>query len=69
MKLKKVHLVLKLVGEPDKFVSLSIDEKQYNIELKKIKVVIHLHNKGIVKYSRNIIYRLFYFIVFIKYFV
>ena len=33
---RKVHLVLKRVGEPDKFVSLSIDEKQYNIELKKI---------------------------------
>jgi glycosyltransferase involved in cell wall biosynthesis len=33
-------------------------------KLKKIKVVIHLHNKGIAKYSRNIIYRLLYFIVF-----
>ena len=33
---RKVHLVLRRVGEPDKFVSLSTDEKQYNIELKKI---------------------------------
>ena len=32
----KVHLVLRKVGEPDKFVSLSTNEKQYNIELKKI---------------------------------
>jgi len=34
--------------------------------LKKIKVVIHLHNKGIAKYSKNLIYRLLYFIVFKK---
>ena len=33
---QKVHLVLKKTGEPDKFVSLAINEKQYNIELKKI---------------------------------
>jgi hypothetical protein len=33
---RKVHLVLKHVGEPDKFVSLATNEKQYNIELKKI---------------------------------
>ena len=33
---RKVHLVLRRAGEPDKFVSLSTDEKQYNIELKKI---------------------------------
>jgi len=32
----KVHLVLRKVGEPDKFVSLGVNEKQYNIELKKI---------------------------------
>ena len=32
----KVHLVLRKVGEPDKFVSLVTNEKQYNIELKKI---------------------------------
>ena len=33
---RKVHLVLRPIGEPDKFISLAIDEKQYNIELKKI---------------------------------
>ena len=32
----KVHLVLRGVGEPDKFISLRANEKQYNIELKKI---------------------------------
>jgi len=32
----KVHLVLKKAGESDKFVSLGINEKQYNIELKKV---------------------------------
>ena len=33
---RKVHLVLKRAGEPDKFVSLAINTKQYNVELKKI---------------------------------
>ena len=33
---RKVHLVLRRAGEPDKFVSLAIDGKQYDIELKKI---------------------------------
>ena len=32
----KVHLVLKKAGESDKFVSLGINERQYNIELKKV---------------------------------
>ena len=32
----KVHLVLRKAGETDKFVSLSVNEKQYNVELKKI---------------------------------
>jgi len=32
----KVHFVLRKAGEPDKFVSLRENEKQYNIELKKI---------------------------------
>jgi type II secretory pathway component PulC len=32
----KVHLVLRKVGEPDKFVSLGENEKQYNVKLKKI---------------------------------
>ena len=33
---RKVHLVLKRAGEPDKFVSLATNTKQYNVELKKI---------------------------------
>ena len=33
---KKIHLVLRKAGEPDKFVSLEVNEKQYNVELKKI---------------------------------
>ena len=33
---RKVHLVLTHAGEPDKFISLATNEKQYNIELKKI---------------------------------
>ena len=32
----KVHLVLRKAGESDKFVSLGINEKQHNIELKKV---------------------------------
>ena len=32
----KVHLVLRKTGEPDKFISLGVNEKQYDIELKKI---------------------------------
>jgi type II secretory pathway component PulC len=32
----KVHFVLRKAGEPDKFVSLGENEKQYNVKLKKI---------------------------------
>mgnify|MGYP003656179584 CR=1 FL=1 len=32
----KVHLVLRKAGENDKFVSLATNERQYNIELKKV---------------------------------
>ena len=32
----KVHLVIRKAGESDKFVSLGVNEKQYNIELKKV---------------------------------
>ena len=32
----KVHLVLRKAGESDKFVSLGINERQYNVELKKV---------------------------------
>jgi hypothetical protein len=45
---RKVHLVLKRVGEPDKFVSLSTNEEQYNVELKKInKNSALISNNGI----------------------
>ena len=33
---RKVHLVLKRIGEPNKYVSLVADQKQYNIKLNKI---------------------------------
>ena len=33
---RKIHLVLRKTGEPDRFVSLRANEKQYDIELKKI---------------------------------
>ena len=33
---RKAHLVLRKTGAPDKFVSLAANERQYNIELKKI---------------------------------
>lgn len=33
---RKVHLVLKRGGEPNKYVSLAVDQKQYNIKLNKI---------------------------------
>jgi len=33
---RKVHLVLRPIGGADKFISLATDERQYNIELKKI---------------------------------
>jgi type II secretory pathway component PulC len=34
--IKRVHFVLRKAGNQDKFVSLATNEKQYNIELKKI---------------------------------
>ena len=40
---QKVHLVLRKTGESDKFVSLAINEKQYNVELKKI-----LHDSALI---------------------
>ena len=33
---RKVHLVLKNAGQPDKFISLATNEKQYEVELKNI---------------------------------
>ena len=41
--IQKVHLVLRKTGEPDKFVSLATNEKQYNVELKEI-----LHDSALV---------------------
>tara|TARA_B100001179_G_C18604662_1_gene413398 strand:- start:15063 stop:15779 length:717 start_codon:yes stop_codon:yes gene_type:complete len=41
--IQKVHLVLRKTGEPDKFVSLTTNEKQYNVELKEI-----LHDSALV---------------------
>lgn len=43
---RKAHLVLRRAGELDKFISLAIDEEQYNVELKKI-------NKDSVLISNN----------------
>ena len=33
---RKIHLVLRKSGEPDRFVSLALNENQYNVELKRI---------------------------------
>ena len=45
---RKVHLVLKKGGEPNKYVSLAADQKQYNIELNKIlKDSAEITNNGI----------------------
>ena len=44
----KVHLVLRKAGESDKFVSLGINQKQYNIELKKV-----LKNSVLVETNGN----------------
>tara|TARA_Y100000310_G_scaffold185090_1_gene185200 strand:+ start:5980 stop:6456 length:477 start_codon:yes stop_codon:yes gene_type:complete len=45
---QKVHLVLRKTGESDKFVSLGANEKQYNVELKKI-----LHDSVLVVANGN----------------
>jgi len=44
---RKIHFVLKKTGDPDKFVSLATDEKQYNIELKEIlEYSAYISNNG-----------------------
>ena len=44
---KKIHFVLRRTGDPDKFVSLATDEKQYNIELKEIlEYSAYISNNG-----------------------
>ena len=44
---EKVHFVLRKAGSEDKFVSLATNEKQYNIELKKIlNDSVYISNNG-----------------------
>jgi hypothetical protein len=44
---EKIHFVLRKSGDPDKFVSLATDEKQYKIELKKIlEYSAYISNNG-----------------------
>jgi len=54
---RKVHLVLRETGAPDKFVSLAKDEKLYNIELKKIledsAFVLNNENNELLSFKAN----------------
>ena len=54
---RKVHLVLRRAGESDKFVSLAIDEKQYNVELKKINkdsaLISNNGNEELISFENN----------------
>jgi hypothetical protein len=54
---RKIHLVLRKAGEPDKFVSLATNEKQYNIELKKIyknsALVLNDGNQQLMSFENN----------------
>ena len=54
---RKIHLVLRKAGEPDKFVSLATNEKQYNIELKKIyknsALVLNGGNQQLMSFENN----------------
>jgi len=44
---EKIHFVLRKSGDPDKFVSLAANEKQYKIELKKIlEYSAYISNNG-----------------------
>ena len=56
-KVRKIHLVLRNPGEPDKFISLAINEKQYNIELKNIyknsALVLNNGNQQLVSFESN----------------
>ena len=53
----KIHLVLRKAGESDKFVSLGINEKQYNIELKKVlssSAIISSYGKEkVISFEKN----------------
>ena len=54
---RKVHLVLRETGAPDKFLSLAKDEKLYNIELKKIfedsAFVLNNENNELLSFKAN----------------
>ena len=56
-KVRKIHLVLRNSGQPDKFISLAINEKQYNIELKNIyknsALVMNNGNQQLVSFESN----------------
>ena len=56
-KVRKIHLVLRNPGEPDKFISLAINEKQYNIELKNIyknsALVLNNGSQQLVSFESN----------------
>ena len=53
----KIHLVLRKAGESDKFVSLGINEKLYNVELKKIlkdAAIISSHEEEkVISFEKN----------------
>mgnify|MGYP003659620638 CR=1 FL=1 len=55
--IRKIHLVLRKAGEPDKFVSLAINEKQYNVELKKIyknsALISNNGNEQLISFENN----------------
>ena len=54
---KKVHLILRKAGEPDKFVSLKSNEKMYNLELKKVlssSAIISSYGKEqVISFEKN----------------
>jgi|3_EtaG_2_1085321.scaffolds.fasta_scaffold00154_10 hypothetical protein len=54
---RKVHLVLRPIGGPDKFISLATDERQYNIELKKINknsaLILNNGSEELVSFENN----------------
>ena len=56
-KVRKIHLVLRNSGQPDKFISLAINEKQYNVKLKNIyknsALVLNNGNQQLVSFESN----------------
>ena len=56
-KVRKIHLVLRNSGQPDKFISLAINEKQYNVELKNIyknsALVLNNGSQQLVSFESN----------------